>query len=137
VIRVGSHRHDFLQGGVQLLALMAMIAATSGFAGLDPRSAGAATGHGIQFVRDPLSFCIELHNGRREFRIRLRNNRGVKTPLTVSVENGRRIPFVLRSTPRVSVFQGAWNGRHHSSGCRATISWDHTQMVVTLPLAQE
>lgn len=100
-------------------------------------STGAASGHGIEFVRDPLSFCIELHDGQHEFRIRLRNNRGVRTRLTISVENGRQIPFLLPSQPRLSVLQGVWNGRHHASGCRATISWDHTHSVVTLPLAQQ
>lgn len=100
-------------------------------------SAGATSGRGIEFVRDPLSFCIELHDGRREFRIRLRNNLGVRTRLTISVENSRQIPFLLPSRPRISVLQGAWNGRHHASGCRAIISWDHTRTVVTLPLAQE
>lgn len=126
MIRLGSHRHVLPNGGVLLLGIAATIAATVGSAVLDIRSAGAATGHGIQFVRDPLSFCIDLHNGRHEFRIRLRNNRGVKTPLTVSVESGRRIPFVLPSKPRVSALQGCGTPESTSSDCRSTKP-PHTQ----------
>ena len=100
-------------------------------------TAAASAPRGIEFLRDPLSFCIELHSGRYEFQIRLRNKRGVATRLTVSVENGPRRGFVLPATTRVSVLRGLWNGKHRATGCRTTVAWGHARLVVDLPLAQE
>jgi hypothetical protein len=92
---------------------------------------------GIEPVHDTPSFCIELHSGRREFQIRLRNTRHVATHVTVSVENGPHVGFTLAPTSHVRILRGAWNGKHHASGCRTTITWAHTRLVVSLPLAQE
>jgi hypothetical protein len=98
---------------------------------------GARSVGGIEFVHDTLSFCIELHSGRRQFQIRLRNTRDVATRVSVSVENGPHVGFTLSPTPHVHILRGAWNGKRHASGCRTTIAWDNTRLVATLPLAQE
>lgn len=91
----------------------------------------------IEFLRDPLSFCIELHNGRREFRIRLRNSAPSALRVSVAVESGTPLPFVLRGRSHVSILRGFWNGRHGASGCRTTVRWDHSRLLIDLPLAQE
>jgi hypothetical protein len=107
-------------------------------AAADRTSGASAPDRGtIAPAHDTLSFCIELHSGRREFQVRLRNTRGVATRVAVSVERAPRLHFTLAASARVQVLRGAWNGKHHSGGCRATIAWDHAQLVLTLPLAQE
>jgi hypothetical protein len=92
---------------------------------------------GIEVVHDTPSFCIELHSGRREFQIRMRNTRHVATRVTVSVENGPPVGFTLAPTLHVRILRAPWNGKHHANGCRTTIRWAHTRLVVSLPLAQE
>jgi hypothetical protein len=98
---------------------------------------GARSVGGIELVHDTLSFCIELHSGRRQFQIQLRNTRRIANRVSVSVENGPHVGFTLSPTSHVRVLRGAWNGKHHTNGCRTTIAWDHTQLTITLPLAQE
>jgi hypothetical protein len=114
------------------------VAGVAALGGFGSRLAAAASEPpGITLAHDSLSFCIELHSGAREFQVRLRNRRSAETLVTVRVENGPRRTFVLRPTNRVQVVRGGWNGRHHAAGCRTTIAWSHSRIVVDLPLAQE
>jgi hypothetical protein len=101
--------------------------------------ASATPRRGIEIVREsnPLSFCVELHGGAREFQVRLRNNLGVSTRVTVSAEGGPAPQFVLAANKRIRTVRGPWNGKHHPRGCRVTVAWNHSRLVKDLPLAQE
>jgi hypothetical protein len=123
----------------RFVALVALLASSAVVGTAADRSAGASVPHRgtVALAHDTLSFCEELHNGRRAFQIRLRNTRGVATRVTVSIEGGPHLRVTLSSTLRVQILRGPWNGKHHSGGCRTTIAWNHAQLVVNLPLAQE